>query len=50
MILDIKYKYFTTDDYNKFIKDIVDNSIKVATLATKTELKTEQGARYALPK
>ena len=57
-ISDIESKYITAADYNKFIKNIVDNSIKsknfvnksaiaildknVATLATKAELKTEQ--------
>ena len=63
-ISDIESKYITTADYNKFTKNIVDNSIKskhlvdksdiagiinnaelnkkVATLATKAELKSEQ--------
>ena len=57
-ISDIESKYITAADYNKFTKNIVDNSIKsknfvnksaiakldknVATLATKAELKTEQ--------
>ena len=57
-ISDIGSKYITAADYNKFTKNIVDNSIKsknfvnksaiakldknVATLATKAELKTEQ--------
>ena len=57
-ISDIESKYITAVDYNKFTKNIVDNSIKsknfvnksaiakldkkVAALATKAELKTEQ--------
>ena len=33
----IESKYITTDDYNKFTKDIVDNSIKSKNLVTKAD-------------
>ena len=36
-INEIASKYITTADYNKFTKDIVDNSIKSKNLVTKTE-------------
>ena len=35
-ISEMKNKYITTADYNKFTKDIVDNSIKIKNLVTKT--------------
>ena len=43
-ISDIEKKYFTTSDYNKFTSEILDAKIKlkVATLATRAELKAEQ--------
>ena len=36
-ISDIESKYITKADYNKFTKDIVDNSIKSKILVTKTD-------------
>ena len=36
-ILDIESKYITKADYNKFTKDIVDNSIKSKDLVAKTD-------------
>ena len=37
-ITETNNKYITTFDYNKFTKDIVDNSIKSKNLVTKTDL------------
>ena len=36
-ITKIENEYFTTSDYNKFTKDIVDNSIKRKNIATKRD-------------
>ena len=36
-VTEIESKYFTTADYNKFTKNIVDNSIKSKNLVTKTD-------------
>ena len=36
-ITKIENEYFTTSDYNKFTKDIADNSIKRKNLATKRD-------------